>query len=261
MSQNKTVIQGLEPASPQSSDFNPGNAGGFYSRGSSASAKGTIVPGMQNNTVESAQTDTAQRTSFKQFQRPIQSGKPIVGFLYSVSRTAVGEYWPLQMGRNTIGQSKDSDIVLPEGTISSNHAVIVTRQIKSGIIAAITDSQSTNGTMINGEPIGFSAEECHNGDIITVGNNYQLLLILIDASALGLSVSPDFILTESTSQEETMDDDIPPFPNGSTRPGGFSPYNDPPTWGGGASSMNNAGGTVGLDGSISGGNHGGTIPM
>ena len=261
MSQNKTVIQGLEPAGTQSNDYTPGNAGGFYSRGASSPAKGTIVPGMQDYTTESTHAETAQCTTSKQTKRTIQPGKPIVGFLYSVSRTGMGEYWPLQMGRNTIGQSKESDIVLPEGTVSSNHAVIVTRQIKSGIIAAITDSQSTNGTMINGESIGFSAEECHNGDVITIGNNYELYLILIDANSLGLSVSKDFIATETLSQDEEPEDDFPPFPNGATRPGGFNPYNEPPVWGGGTTGMNNAGGTVGLDGSVSGGNHGGTIPM
>jgi pSer/pThr/pTyr-binding forkhead associated (FHA) protein len=196
-----------------------------------------------------------------QTRKAVQPGKPIVGFLYSISRTRVGEFWPLQMGRNTIGQAEDSDILLAEGTVSSNHAVIVTRQIKSGIIAAITDSQSTNGTMINGEPIGFSAEECHDGDIITIGNNYELVLILIDAEKRGLKVSQDFIPVEVQVEDEEQED-VPSFSGGTTRPGGFDPYNDGPTaWGNNGGGYSPVGGTVGMDGSMPGGNHGGTVPM
>lgn len=259
MSQNKTVIQGLEPETNNGGA--PSGAGhNFYSRGNSrsSSARGTVVPGMMD--VQAEFQNVSSGPVKPQSRRVIQPGKPIVGFLYSISRTPMGEYWPLQMGRNSIGQAEDSDIFLAEGTISTNHAVIVTRQVKSGIIAAITDSQSTNGTMINGEPIGFSAEECHDGDIITIGNNYQFLLILIDAAKIGLSVSKDFVAVEVEDESDDLED-VPSFKAGDTRPGGFDPYNDgPATWGnnGGYSP---AGGTVGLDGSVSGGNHGGTVPM
>jgi hypothetical protein len=108
--------------------------------------------------------------------------------------------------------------------------------------------------MINGEPIGFSAEECHNGDVITIGSNYELLLVLIDAGKLGLSVSKDFV---PVAQDEDEDDapDVPHFDSGATRGGFYG--NSGPVWGGGTAP---AGGTVGLDGSVSGG-HGGTVPL
>ncbi|MBO5613763.1 MAG: FHA domain-containing protein [Prevotella sp.] len=260
MSQNKTVIQGLEPETNVSASSGAGS--NFYARGNSRSsaARGTVVPGMTNAQMES--NNVSSEIINPQPRKAVQPGKPIVGFLYSISRTPMGEYWPLQMGRNTIGQAADSDILLTEGTVSTNHAIIVTRQVKNGIIAAITDSQSTNGTMINGEPIGFSAEECHDGDIITIGNNYQFVMILIDAAKRGLSVSKDFI-SVNTETEEDEEDNIPSFSPGSTRPGGFNPYNDGPTaWGGTSDGgFSPAGGTVGLDGSMSGGNHGGTVPM
>lgn len=255
MSQNKTVIQGLEPetnfgAAPTNASQN------FYSRSSRPAARGTVVPGMQDKTVE--QPVAHETVSAPQTHRTIQPGKPVVGFLYSVSRTPLGEYWPIQMGKNSIGQSSDNDIVLAEGTISSNHAVIVTRPGRNGIIAAIKDTESTNGTYINGEPIDFTAEECHDGDIITIGNNYQFLFILIDSAKLGLSTNKNFIPVDVEDVEEE-DDDVPAFnPGGATRPGGFDPF------AGGTSSWAGSGpsnGTVGLDGSMSGGNHGGTIPM
>lgn len=258
MSQNKTVIQGLEPETNFS-----GSAGytsqNFYSRPNRSAARGTVVPGMQD--VISEERNSQEVKSTPQTNRVIQSGKPIVGFLYSVSRTPLGEFWPIQMGRNSIGQSSDNDIVLLEGTISSKHAVIVTRPGKTGIIAAIKDSESTNGTYINGEPIDFAAEECHNGDIITIGNNYQLLFILIDSSKLGLATNKGFIPVESNDPSMSDEPEIPSFnPGGTTRPGGFNPYDDGPVNWGGTGGYTPSDGTVGMDGSSTGG-HGGTIPM
>lgn len=269
MSQNKTVIQGLEPET-QTGKAPSSASPNFYSRGGNAApAKGTVVPGMMSGAqpVGGAQGLNPEPAASPQPKRVVQPGKPIVGFLFSISRTPMGEFWPIQMGRNTIGQAADNDIVLPEGSVSGSHAVIVTRQVKGGIIAAITDSQSTNGTMINGEVIGFSAEECHDGDIITIGNNYELVLMLVDVAKRGLSVSKDFIPVEVESADDENLDDVPPFSPGVTRPGGFDPYDGPATWGGsmggtaGGGGFAPAGGTVGMDGSTTGGKPGGTIPL
>lgn len=257
MSQNKTVIQGLEPETSFSGSAGYSNQN-FYSRPNRPSARGTVVPGMQEAISDGK--NPQDETYSPQTNRVIQTGKPIVGFLYSVSRTPLGEFWPIQMGKNSIGQSSENDIVLLEGTISSKHAVIVTRPGKNGIIAAIKDSESTNGTFINGEPIDFSAEECHNGDIITIGNNYQLLFILIDAAKLGLLTNKDFIPVESDNSNMSDEPEIPSFnPGGATRPG-FNPYDDGPANWGGTSGYSPSDGTVGMDGSTGGG-HGGTIPM
>lgn len=261
MSQNKTVIQGLEPETNFNSTPNGASSNNFYSRGNQqAAARGTIVPGMMEAQAGVSGGNTNPSPA-QQPRKPIQPGKPIVGFLYSISRSRIGEYWPIQLGKNSIGQTEGNDIQLAEGTVSSNHAILLTRQGKNGIIASIKDDQSTNGTKINGEPLDFGAEECHDGDIITIGNNYELLLVLIDAEKRGLKPAEDFIQIEvETSQDEP--EDIPSFPGGMTRPGGFDPYNDgPKTWGNNGGGYSPVGGTVGMDGSVSGGNHGGTIPM
>ena len=54
MSQNKTVIQGLEPDLNMGGTRNMNGARGtasqdFYSRGANQSARGTVVPGMMEN--------------------------------------------------------------------------------------------------------------------------------------------------------------------------------------------------------------------
>jgi len=68
--------------------------------------------------------------------------------------------------------------------------VLVVRRLRSPekVIASINDARSTNGTMLNGVSLGFQAEVCKNGDIITIGDNYQLLLVLIDTGMLALAL-------------------------------------------------------------------------
>lgn len=260
MSQNKTVIQGFEPA--ESPGYNGGAGGGFYSRGGAGSARpyarGTVVPGMTDEPRGGAPRNpnaTVAAQPQQGVQHHVQTGKPVAGFLYSVSRTAAGEYWPLQIGQNTIGKSPDCDIVLPEGTVSSEHAVLVVRKMKNPekVIASISDARSTNGTMLNGVSLGFSAEECKNGDVITIGDNYELYLILVDAASLGLKVSENFIAVE---QEEDPFGSAAPkdMPGGYTRPEGQ--FNPPPFGGG----YTPGGGTMGFDGQ-SFHEKGGTIGM
>lgn len=253
MSQNKTVIQGLEPdnTSRQTGMGGIGNSQ-FYNRsaaGAGPNPKGTVVPGMGGN---------YQQQAYQQDAGPAQQqtrslGKPMIGLLYSVSRTAAGEYWPLQIGQNTIGSNPSCDIQLPEGTVSSEHAVLVVRKMKNPekVIASISDARSTNGTMLNGTSLGFQAEECKNGDIITIGDNYELLLILLDAASLGLKVKEGFIPIES-GNTFASDDPISPQTQYGPR------ANVPPFYG-----MPNNGypqnGTVGLDGSPSFNDKGGTV--
>ena len=253
MSQNKTVIQGLEPADAPNQ---MGAGRNFYSRGANQ-ARGTVVPGMSEN-IASTDNPNPQKQTQSQ-QKTNASGKPVVGFLYSVSRTAAGEFWPLHIGQNTIGQNPANDVVLSEGTVSMDHAVLVVRKMKNPekTIASISDARSTNGTMINGDSLGFTAVECHNGDIITIGENYELYVILIDTATLGLSVSESFIPV--AIEDEAYFDNQQGFDNGYTRPGnGYQQYGGPtpPPFGGGY-----PGGTVGFDGSSSGGDKGGTIGM
>ena len=203
MSQKETKIQGMESAEvPNSSPFSANPS--FYTR-SSQSSKGTYVAGL-NPLVDG--NANSNQLPHQPSPSQVPTGKPIVGFLYSISRTAFGEYWPLHVGQNKIGKSPTCDVILPEGTVSNEHASIVVRKLKNPIklIASIRDSSSTNGTMRNGESLGFSAVDCFDGDIITIGDNYELLLILIDTEKLKLSVSTDFI---PVPEETEMPIDFP----------------------------------------------------
>ena len=259
MSQNKTRVPGLDPEDnnfynrgPQHSTTN------FYSRNNNSSARGTVVPGMGDPRSGERKYVQAEEPTQPAKGRPLQVGKPIVGFLYSISRTPAGEFWPLQVGPNKIGQDPSSDIILPEGTVSKDHAVLVVRKLKNSgnVIASITAAQSTNGTMLNGESLGFTPVECHNGDKIIIGENYELVLILIDTAQMGLTVSEDFIPVED---DEEIDGPMGfGGPGGFTNPGATSAGNVPPQFGGG---YQGGGGTVGMDGVSSFGGKGGTKPF
>lgn len=263
MSQSKTIIQGIEPDNNRGGYSKAPESGpSFYSRSNTGRqpSRATIVPGMSgpaDQPIAQAGQTMGMNTQQQQPRTTTNQGKPVVGFLYSISRTPAAEFWPLHIGPNTIGQDPSCDIVLQEATVSSRHAQIVVRQIKSTgqVIAAITDTMSTNGTMINGDTIGFTPNECRNGDVLTIGNNYELYLILIEAGKLGLKVAENFITPE------TDEDNYPTQGFSQRPPQGFTPPQESPmNWGGGRyGEPSQQQGTVGMDG------HnvpkGGTIPL
>jgi pSer/pThr/pTyr-binding forkhead associated (FHA) protein len=188
MSQNKTRFPGMEQARESTA-----SRSSIYSRegfqpqdeGQPQEGRKTRYPGMESGPAHSS-------------QQPVY-GKPIRGFLYSISRNTVGEFWPLRIGKNTIGSSPKCDICLSEATVSENHASITVRVLENQekTIASLKDTDSTNGTKINGEDVDFDANKLQNGDIIRFGTNYECLLILIDTKETGLKVSEGFIPSET----------------------------------------------------------------
>lgn len=208
MSTSKTVFPGMDANydAQSSSDAHRTNLNADAQKTYSTSYDGnrgrcgTFFPGM-HNVAAPASAESRCAEPAQQARR-----KPLVGFLYSISRGEIGEYWPLYIGQNSVGASPKSDVYLKEATVSQDHALIVIRKMKNPekVIASISDARSTNGTMINGVSLGFAAEECKNGDILTFGENYQCMLILIDVKELGLSVSESFIPVQDESEMQAQ---------------------------------------------------------
>lgn len=266
MSQNKTVFPGIGPEG----DYNPnhGYAGQSqaYSRPSNPRrGNGTVYPGME--TLQSGEHQSEK--VYMQRAAAKAGGKPIVGFLYSISRTGVGEYWPLHIGQNIIGNSSECDIILGEGTVSAKHANLHINKMKKPekTEATISDLGSTNGTLVNENSVSVARPiECVNGDIITVGENYDLLLLLIDTKALGLHLSESFIdvreekvdnfstgdYTGGRSDNTTHNErDFPPRfdPASTVHPSAYEPGNRPTD------------STIGMDSNGGGFRCGGTVGM
>ena len=217
MSSNKTIIPGMEDAYTEQPNFGKQNT---------KVQDGTCVPNPFGTVPNSAN---------------VPNQKPVIGFLYSISKSGSGEYWPLRIGSNTIGRADNCNVSLSEATVSEQHAVLVVQQMKNPekVIAWINDSGSTCGTMINGESLGFDRRECFNGDIITIGEHYDLYFILIDAKQIGLNVCRDFISTQPTARM-------------GNRPQNFgnpyaAPTNNQFTQGYEQENVNAQGGTIGLD--------------
>lgn len=189
---------------------NQGAANNLYSRqnaGNNFSANGTYVPGMPDNA-------PAQPT----VRQGKVDGEPVVGFLYSISRKGIGEYWPLHLGANTIGRSSSCDIQLKEASVSDAHATLNIKRMKTtqALIASIRDTGSKNGMYLNDEELDYDNHSCKNGDVLTVGSCYQLLLMLVNATEYGLTVAEDFIpYDEPEIQDNTPVDN--PFDNTYTR--------------------------------------------
>lgn len=229
MSQNKTRFPGMEGSARVTSP----SGGNVYSRDSfepqeenkrkKGGSKATRIPGVENEpqTIKKAQSNS----------------KPVRGFLFSISRGIVGEYWPLHQGKNVIGSSAKCDIRLSEATVSEEHASLTIRILENQgkTIASLKDTDSTNGTKINGEDVDFDANKCKNGDIIRFGSSYECVLILIDTKEMGLKTADNFMPIDD-------EEDGPDFFGGNEESSAPIFYKQQ------ESNNNNAGGTVGLDG-------------
>lgn len=214
MSQNKTRFPGMENLAnnPYNRDMFAPNGDDEMKRNDS---KATRFPGVEG-------ADAAQ-----QAEAPHD---PIVGFLFSVSKTPFGEYWPLYIGKNTIGRNTTDSanmINLLEGSVSSEHAALVIEQYTNPneTVAVLENKGSKNGTFINGKRVIYGrTEECKNGDILRFGSSYECMLILFDVRVLGLKKAENFISVEAAESNDLWDEgnDSPYKPNRQD-----APYFDP----------------------------------
>lgn len=91
---------------------------------------------------------------------------------------------------------------------------------------------------MNDEELDFDTHEVKNNDLITIGHNYVLLVVLIDAAEKGLTVAENFQATDEVA-EENIDDSFPGMTHDSNNTNTDSFYNP-------ANRVNN--GTVAMDG-------------
>jgi hypothetical protein len=81
-----------------------------------------------------------------------------------VSLTIGGRKHEVTSPRTVLGRSRSCDIRIPDVNVSRRHAEL--RQ--EGATYWVVDLDSTNGTMVNGEPV--DRERVHDGDTITLGS-------------------------------------------------------------------------------------------
>jgi hypothetical protein len=124
--------------------------------------KGTIVT--QRGTTPVAPTPTRSSSDISNIGE-----SRLVGFLVSTTTDKNGIFWPLRVGRTRVGSSIDNDIVFVNQEISSSHSVIMVREKADKLKLYLTDENSMNGTLLNGEDIANDKPDLKNGDEITIG--------------------------------------------------------------------------------------------
>ena len=73
------------------------------------------------------------------------------------------EAFALQADVTHVGRGMAADVRLDDHTVSSRHAIVVTR----GDRVRILDDRSTNGTVVNGRRVDET--ELHDGDVVVLG--------------------------------------------------------------------------------------------
>lgn len=176
---------------------------------------GNQVPGKNATYVPDLYRQVAEEIRAEQFEDSVNEpprhtveiqNRPMIGVLYSISAGIEGELFPVYVGRNTIGSDPSCDICLLETSVSAAHGVLLARkQIddfgEEYISVTLSDNNSSYGTMVNSERLSFEKMECKDGDIITIGQNYVLILSLFNAINK-LTVASDFERIQPLEHDE-----------------------------------------------------------
>lgn len=197
MSQNKTIVPGVDYENLGNTELDDSLYGSLYSR-SEASDNRTYIPDVSKPLGGLGQEVMPQReSSWGQAEENRQvslQNRVVVGVLFSISRGLLGEIFPLYLGRNVIGQTANCDICLREKSVSSEHAILYIR--KEGNPAqlnmTITDYNSTYGTTVNEMDARYETLPVNENDVLTIGKHYQFLIKIFDVEKARLTEDMGF---------------------------------------------------------------------
>lgn len=132
MSQNKTIVPGVDYNSLGNTELEDSIYGNLYSR-SGVSDNRTYIPDVSRPSESSTQGVILQRGdpfgNDKTNRYVSLQNRVVVGVLFSISHGLLGEMFPLYLGRNIIGQTENCDVRLNEKTVSSEHAILFIRKV------------------------------------------------------------------------------------------------------------------------------------
>lgn len=192
----------------------------FYKpSGTIKDANRTYVPDMYRQVAaEMKEEENGQDSSSLPTHVVRLQNRPLIGVLYSISAGVEGELFPVYVGRNTIGSDLSCDICLRETSVSAQHGILLARkqtnvQGDEYINVILSDTNSSYGTCVNGERLNFEKLTCTDGDVISIGQNYVLVLSLFNALdkltvAYGFDRIPDPKIVEDAPKTS-----IPPSEN------------------------------------------------
>ena len=205
MSQNKTIVPGVDYENLGNTELDDSLYGSLYSR-SEVSDNRTYITDVSKplrglGQEVMPQREPTPRHAHGNRQVSLQN-RVVVGVLFSISHGLLGEIFPLYLGRNVIGQTINCDICLKEKSVSSEHAILYIR--KDGNTAqlnmTITDYNSTYGTTVNEMDARYETLPINENDVLTIGKHYQFLVKVFDVE--------NARLTEDMGFEELTDNSM-----------------------------------------------------
>lgn len=119
--------------------------------------------------------------TFAKFEGGLSERQYVVGWLIGLNGSLQGESFVVKMGRNRLGRSRESEIVVRDDQASSHHADLIYRPEERRFI--LMDHNSTNGTYVNGKEIE-PRRDLISRDVVTIGSHR---LLFISLSELGLN--------------------------------------------------------------------------
>lgn len=187
----------------------------YRRQNSDASAPRTVLCEMDSDIAATIVEDGNLDSAISNGMKNATSGKRrIVGVLYSISHLMQGEMFPVYEGANKIGSGNDNDIILAESTVSNVHAslsVVYTDYPDEKYEVYIKDNESDCGTFVNDREVLYGEHRVSEGDVLRIGEHYQLLLRLFEPEKNRLFTDLALVytgtVTKTTKQPEP---ELPP---------------------------------------------------
>ena len=209
MSQNKTIVPGVDYDNLGKTEYNNEAFNDFYSRSGNDDNR-TYIPGVaakqpqaevSAGAVGAVPTPIGMTNEADSRHFALQN-RVVVGVLFSLSHGLLGEMFPLYLGRNIVGYTENCDVRLLENTVSSEHAIIYIKKDESvtGYNITITDYNSTYGTLVNNLDGRYETLQVNENDVLTIGKHYRLLVKMFNTDKAALQEEPEFEAMQNNAQ-------------------------------------------------------------
>lgn len=154
------------------------------------------IPG-RNKSANKASEAPVAASQLRGSNAIMMQNRMLVGVLYSVSKDLCGEIYPVYVGRNTIGNSPENDIVLREASVSPHHGLLLVRRVtdEAGETEMYMSLSPFSGeTVIKVNDSGNLTDRIslRGNDLICIGSQYSFRFVALTPEMCGLSVADGF---------------------------------------------------------------------
>lgn len=231
MSQNKTIVPGVDYSTPQPGQASPAGASSladFYSRSAEVDNRTYVGEGLAPAQTAPSPVGSTQiggyapQPAMPQPAAPVAApagtgyveedngrtlhlqSRVVVGALFSISKGLLGEIFPVYLGMNSIGSGPQCDLCLAEATVQDFHANLVVRRYGGQYTAFFSAASDMDPCEANGMPVGTAPVELEENAVLRIGRHYALLFKIFNIEVAGLTEDPDFqpLATDAAPQDD-----------------------------------------------------------